>query len=174
MSFTIGIGTRLLALAALAPFFVPIPNTAMAQSIQPLEGTYWKAVELAGKATPTQDLKREAHLVFQPAGQLSGSDGCNRITGSYQLKGAVVTFGLVAAIQMACLDTGAVERAFRDALTSASRLRVVGDRLELSDAAGKRMAAFTADAQASLPSTLPGLTGTSWQLVKFQGGIVRR
>jgi para-nitrobenzyl esterase len=72
----------------------------------------------------------------------------------------------------AVLNTGDIERAFRDALKSAVRLTVVSDRLELFDATGKRLAAFTATAraQASPPSTSPGLAGTSWQLVKFQGG----
>ncbi|MPY90940.1 MAG: META domain-containing protein [Luteitalea sp.] len=32
-----------------------------------------------------------------------------------------------------------------------------------------RLAAFAAASQASVPSTSPGLAGTSWQLVEFQG-----
>ena len=138
---------------------------------RPLEGTYWKAIELAGKPTPAQDPKREAHLQFQAGGRVSGSDGCNRMTGSYQLKGDAVTFGQMAATQMACIDAPAeIERAFRGALKSATRLTVPGGRLELFDATGNRAAAFAAGAQAYLPPTSPGLAGTSWQLVKFQGG----
>ena len=59
------------------------PNPA---GSRPLEGTYWKAIEVAGKPTPTQDANREAYLLFQPGGRLSGSDGCNRIVSSYELK----------------------------------------------------------------------------------------
>ena len=40
---------------------------------KPLEGTYWKAIELMRKPTPTQDANREAQLLFQPAGRVSGS-----------------------------------------------------------------------------------------------------
>ena len=136
---------------------------------RPLEGTYWKANEIDGKPAPALDPKREAHLVFQRDGRVSGSDGCNRITGGYQLKGDVVTFGQIAGTLMACLKTAEIERAFRDALTSATRLTVVGDRLELSDTTGKRLAAFAGSPQAP-PATSLGLTGTSWQLVRFQGG----
>jgi putative lipoprotein len=57
-----------------------------------LEGTYWRATEVAGKPTPAQDANREAHLLFETGGRLSGSDGCNRIAGSYELKGDVVRF----------------------------------------------------------------------------------
>jgi copper homeostasis protein (lipoprotein) len=91
-----------------------------------LEGTYWKAIELGGKPTPTQDPKREAHLRFQAGDRVSGSDGCNRITGSYQLKGDRVTFGQIVGTQMACLNAVDIERPFRDGLNSASRLTVTG------------------------------------------------
>ena len=60
---------------------------------RPLQGTRWKATELAGKPTPSQNPAREAHLVFDAGGRVSGSDGCNRMTGSYELKGDVVTLG---------------------------------------------------------------------------------
>jgi heat shock protein HslJ len=133
---------------------------------KPLEGTYWKATELAGKPTPVQDAKRQAHLLFQSGGRVSGSDGCNWITGSYTLKGNVVTFGEVAGTMMACIDIGDLDRAFRDALKRATRLTIAGDRLELADATGILVAVFTAQAQTP-PSPLQG---TSWQLVRFQGG----
>ena len=137
---------------------------------KPLEGIYWKAIELAGKPTPQQDANREAHLLFQTGGRLSGSDGCNRITGSYELKGNVVRFGQAVGTQMACINTAESDRAFRDALKSATRWTTVGERLELFDVTGKRVAAFTARAQTPPSSTSLGLEGTSWQLVKFQGG----
>ncbi len=137
----------------------------------PLEGTYWKATELAGTPTTTQDPKREAHLVFQPGGRVAGSDGCNRITGGYELEGDAVTFSKMAGTQMACINAAAEnERPFRNALKGATRMTIAGDRLELFDATGKRLAAFTGRAEASAPSTSSGLTGTSWQLVKCQGG----
>ncbi len=141
----------------------PPPSAA---GTRPLEGTYWKAIELAGKPTPTQDLKREAHLQFQ-AGRVSGSDGCNRLTGTYQLNGDRVTFGQMAGTQMACLNPSGTEAPFRDALKSATRLTIAGDRLELLDNAGTPLAVFAAGSQVSSASS--GLAGTSWQLVKFQG-----
>src|SRR5262245_36069262 len=110
---------------------------------RPLEGTHWKAVELPGTPTPTQDPHREAHLQFH-AGRVSGSDGCNRLTGSYQLNGDRVTFGQMAGTQMACLNPSGTEGPLRDALTNASRLTVARDRLELFDVAGTRLAAFVA------------------------------
>jgi heat shock protein HslJ len=139
------------------------PSTAAAN--RRLEGTYWKAIELAGKPTPAQDAKREAHLVFEAGGRVSGSDGCNRFTGRYELKEGAVTFGQMAGTQMTCINAAAeVERAFRESLKRATR------SIELFDAAGNRVAAFAARSEASASSNAPTLAGTSWQLVKFQGG----
>ena len=135
---------------------------------QPLESTSWKAIELAGKPTATHDTKAEARLQFQAGGRVSGSDGCNQITGTYQLTGDRITFGQMAGTQKACLNPSGTEGPFRDALKSATRWTVAGDRLELFDSSGTRLAMFTASqASGSAPSS--GLGGSSWQLVKFQG-----
>jgi uncharacterized lipoprotein YbaY len=134
---------------------------------RPLEGVRWKAVELAGKPTPAQAPNREAHLVFEASGRLLGSDGCNRLTGNYLRNGDALTFGQMAMTQMACVDAAEIVGGFREAMKAAARFAIVGDRLELFDAAGTRVAAFTAQVQT--PPASPELAGTSWQLVKFQG-----
>ena len=137
---------------------------------RPLEGTYWKAVALAGKPVPAQAPTREAHLVFQAGGPVSGSDGCNRITGSYDLKGDRMTFGRMVGTQMACTDMGGREQEFRSSLEAARRWTIAGDRLELFDEAGTAVAAFEGRIPAPSPVTTPSLQGTAWQLVRFQGG----
>jgi heat shock protein HslJ len=193
MSFNVDTRTRLVARTVLASLLALSAEAATVQTppltpagTRPLEGTHWRATELAGKPAPPQDAKREAHLVFQAGGRVAGSDGCNRITGTFERKGDAVKFGQMAGTRMACVDTAEIEQAFREALNSATRLTVLGDRLGLYDVAGKRLAAFTASAQTSSPSPPPSpppppspspspspsssLEGTSWQLVKFQGG----
>jgi heat shock protein HslJ len=111
---------------------------------RPLAGTYWKAIELAGKPVPLQGSSHEAYLMLQEGGRVYGSDGCNQVAGTYQLKHTAVTFGEMAATRMACIDAGGIDVAFRDALKSARRLTVVGERLALLDSSGKRVAMFLA------------------------------
>ena len=111
---------------------------------RPLAGTYWKAIELAGTPVPLQGSSHEAYLVLQERGRVYGSDGCNRVAGTYQLKHAAVTFGEMASTRMACIDAGGIDVAFRDALKSARRLSVAGDHLELLDSSDKRVAIFLA------------------------------
>ena len=139
-------GLASLALAALlslsANVAVPAqgPPPAADSTAMPLVGTYWRA--LAGKATPVRDAIRDAHLQFQTDGRVSGSDSCNRTMGSYTLNGESLTFGRMGGTQMACGDTGETERTFREALQETSRWRIVGDRLELFNGSGTRLAVF--------------------------------
>lgn len=107
-----------------------------------LTGQYWRAVELAGKAVPRQNSAREAHLQFQEGERVSGSDGCNRIMGSYHRTGDRITFGQLAGTRMACMNADDTERPFRDALNKAARFVVSGNRMELFDGGGTRLAAF--------------------------------
>jgi heat shock protein HslJ len=137
-------------------------------NLAPLEGTYWKMIEVAGKPAPAQDPKREAHLQFHAGGRVSGSDGCNRIAGSYELKGDRLAFGQIAGTLMACLSPSGTEGPFRDVLKRAARFTIAGDRLALFDATGIELAVFAAG-KMSVPSPSSALAGTSWRLVKFQG-----
>jgi heat shock protein HslJ len=144
------------------------PTTPTAsEAAKPLEGSRWRAVELAGKPTPAQDPAHEAYLEFQAGGRVSGSDGCNTLTGTYSLKGDRITFGQMAATQMACLHSSGTEAPFRDALKKAARMTMAGDRLELFDASAARLAVFETGPP-PLGTLSGGFAGTSWQLVRFQ------
>jgi heat shock protein HslJ len=137
-----------------------------------LEKTYWKAMELQGMAVEPAEAGREPHLVFEAGGRLSGSDGCNRFLGSYELAGDAIKFTQMAGTMMACASSAQTQLAFRTALGNVSRYRIVGGHLELYDATGTALARFEArrDAAASPPpGPGRGLDGTSWQLVKLQG-----
>ena len=144
-----------------------------------LETTRWKATELQGSAVPAAaNSAREAHLVLDGAGRFSGSDGCNRVAGSYQVSGDAITFGEAASTRMACADSGETERQFHAALKDATRYRIAGEGLELFGIADTPVALFTAVAgePASGAEPAPAPTGgaseladTSWQLVRFEG-----
>lgn len=112
----------------------------------PFEKTYWKAMELLGKPVPPASRNREPHLVFEQDGRLAGADGCNRITGTYERTAEAIKFGPMVSTRMACVDTGEIERAFREALQKTGRWKIVGNELELSDIGGSRLARFEASA----------------------------
>lgn len=68
-------------------------------------------------------------LVIEEGGSFSGTDGCNSLTGQYEVSGDTIDFGSVATTLMACegVDTW---------LNGLSTGKVSGDSLEISDADG--------------------------------------
>jgi putative lipoprotein len=129
---------------AVPPGF-PAPGAPpQSRSSRPLEKTHWRATELDGKPVPAAQSTREVHIILGGTGRVAGSDGCNRIIGSYTMSGDGIKFGALAGTQMACPDTADTERGLRRALSGAARWSIAGDRLELFDATGGRLAQFEA------------------------------
>jgi copper homeostasis protein (lipoprotein) len=54
---------------------------------------------------------------------VSGSGGCNRFTGSYELNGERLTFGETAGTMMACIEGMETEKEFFAALKQVRRAR---------------------------------------------------
>ncbi|MBS1673753.1 MAG: META domain-containing protein [Actinobacteria bacterium] len=71
-------------------------------------------------------------LVLEANGSLNGTDGCNRLTGSWSEKGGTITFGQVASTRMACVgvDTWLIDLA---------TARVDGSTMHVHNAAGKEI-----------------------------------
>lgn len=110
-----------------------------------LENTYWRLVVLGDQPVAVQQRPREAHLILHPAdGRVSGSGGCNRLTGRYELDGEKLTFGNIASTQMACPAAMDLEREFLAALKRVRKARVLGQQLQLFDVAGEPVARFVA------------------------------
>lgn len=62
-----------------------------------LQGVRWQLKAIDGKAVTTQ-----ASLEFLADNRLAGSNGCNRIIGSYALSGEGLSFSQLASTRMAC------------------------------------------------------------------------
>jgi putative lipoprotein len=124
---------------------VPLPRMP---SVAPLENTYWKLTQLGGSGgsliMPVAQ-QREAHFILHPANRsVTGSGGCNRLSGSYELKGDRISFRKVASTMMACVDGMDMEPRFLRALGRVNQWKIAGPQLELSDAGGTMLARFEA------------------------------
>jgi copper homeostasis protein (lipoprotein) len=116
----------------------------------PLEKTEWKLVRLGETAVKGDDLHRQPQIVLDPAThRVSGSGGCNRIMGGYELKGEKLTFGQMASTMMACANGMETERDFLKALGLVKQWKVAGRQLELMDGSGKVVAVFEVDSEAN-------------------------
>lgn len=76
--------------------------------------------------------------------RVSGSSGCNRLNGSYELDGNALSFGHMASTMMACTDGMELEKQFLDALAAVKSWRVAEQHLELLDTGGAVLARLQA------------------------------
>jgi heat shock protein HslJ len=108
---------------------------------------YWILTALNRKPVVATDppRPRETSLVLHAENQrVAGSTGCNRLAGSYTLKGSELSFGTLAGTMMACVEGMETEKAYLEALAQVRRWRIDGIHLELMDATGAVLARFEA------------------------------
>jgi heat shock protein HslJ len=68
-----------------------------------LASTNWKVVEVRGAATPWD--RSTATLVFDSAGRVTGTTGCNNYTSTVTYAGTDITFAPVVVTRITCTDT---------------------------------------------------------------------
>jgi heat shock protein HslJ len=86
----------------------------------------------------------EPHIVLHGDYRLTGSDGCNRMAGSYRLEGNTISFSQTASTMMACPEGMEQEQRFRNALISVAGYRIKGQHLEFLDTQGAMLVRFEA------------------------------
>lgn len=110
-----------------------------------LENTYWRLTQLGDTAIAPASKQQAAHLVLYSRTRLvSGSGGCNRVTGGYQVNGDQLIFSHMAGTMMACITGMDTEKAFLQALGRVNKWKITGHRLDLQDADGKVLASLEA------------------------------
>lgn len=120
-------------------------QAAASHSTAALENTYWKLTRLGDQPIHVASEQRAPHFVLNSESRrVSGSGGCNRLSGSYELNGDQLTFSQMVGTMMACAEGMDTERAFLDALQQVKRWKISGQELELSDGGGKLLAHFEA------------------------------
>lgn len=115
-----------LASAALAAACASIAPT------EPLAGSRWSAVSIGGQPV----LSRTPTIEFA-ADRISGTGGCNRYFGIYNVEGDTLTIGDVGSTEMACEPAIMRQEAgFFAALNAARAYSREGAQLTLSSADG--------------------------------------
>lgn len=123
-----------------------------------LNGTSWIVSSIAGTATLSD---QQPTLTFAD-GRVSGSTGCNTVSGAFTQNGDGVTFSPMAVTQMACPDpVMSQETSFLAALNKVARASGDATTVRLLDAAGETLLTLTTPPPA--PSPTP-LAATTWKL----------
>lgn len=132
---------------AIVAIFLSFCAPASAGADAPLRNTYWKLTHLGDTPIRTAARQRGAHLIFAAHQQrVSGSGGCNRIMGGFELDGDKLHLSRTVATRMACPDGMEQEQRFLKSLGDVEHYRINGNQLELLDRSGEVIARFTAAA----------------------------
>lgn len=115
---------------------------------QDLAGTTWNLVAYNNGKGGVQSILEatNADITFAANGALSGSGGCNRLSGSYTATDGRISFGDIASSAMACATPEGImeqEAATLAALGSAATYAIEGEMLELRTADGALALQFT-------------------------------
>ncbi|MGJ7491038.1 META domain-containing protein [Variovorax sp. ZT4R33] len=109
---------------------------------EPIESLTWRLLSVGTQpALRDADPRRDAQLQFDGA-RVSGSGGCNRISGGYERTGHRLKIGPIAATRMACIEPerSAMETNFLIALQATTGYSRLGTQLMLLDDGGRTLA----------------------------------
>lgn len=122
-------------------------NTESPGETADLKDTQWTLVSYADAqgemVAPLPGTEITAEFTAE---EIAGRAGCNHYFGSYDINGAELTLGPVAATEMWCAEpegTMAQEQAYLVALQATAGYRVEGETLTLLDADGAPLATFS-------------------------------
>lgn len=96
----------------------------------------WLAVEVGGNPV------RGPTIAFEN-GRVSGSGGCNRISGPAATSGSDIKLGPLISTRMFCEGKMEIEAAFIAALEAAKTFELGAEALALKDGSGAALAKFT-------------------------------
>lgn len=135
--------------------------TSGSQSGGDLTGSFWALTELNGQPL---EAGTGISAQFTADGNVGGSAGCNRYSGTYTVSGNIITFSSpIASTMMMCeqpvMDQ---EAAYFKALGEAQTFAVNGDQLTLTAGDGTKLAVYKAQSQ--------DLAGSSWEATAFNNG----
>ena len=98
---------------------------AAGSSNSPLVGTNWRLT------SPSTGSRAAPSLQLSGEGRVAGSDGCNRLVGSYTLDGDRIRFLPLAASRMSCSTMNGRDADYQRAVMETAQWRISGSELQL-------------------------------------------
>ena len=122
--------------AAIEVYMILPADAASASGARPaasLEGTFWKLVAIGDTPAIALPAAREAGLTLHPGDhRLSGSGGCNRLMGTYEMGADRLTLVPGGTSMMMCPEEAMQQEGeFVSVLKMTTHYRIAGDTLEL-------------------------------------------
>ena len=124
---------------AIFPLLLTALSSCSSGDDDSLAGTSWMLVSY-GSPRATSTPVREATIKFDDSGTVSGTTGCNSYGGEYEVDDDSVSFGPIAATEMACLDPPGImeqESNFLRILSAVTEYELEGNDLTLTGPGGE-------------------------------------
>ncbi|MFV5500763.1 META domain-containing protein [Acinetobacter towneri] len=104
----------------------------------------WTATQLGNSMLKTEANRQNLpYLNFDAATQtVTGSDSCNRLSGSYVAGRDTLQLGQLATTRMTCLNNNNLDQKFHEALNKVTHYQVYGKTLKLLDRHGNLLIQF--------------------------------
>lgn len=119
----------------------PVPPKAEAS----LTDTYWKLLEIDGKAALLGAGDQELNMILtSEGGQIRGYSGCNRFSGRYELEGRQIKTRSLASTRRMCMSEMAQEDKMLKMLSSIVTYEIDGENLMLQAENGTTVMRFVA------------------------------
>lgn len=111
-------------------------NTALLQS------KTWVLTHIGATPFTTSQPAQAPHLQFSTDLRFSGSDGCNRLMGTYAIHEDAISLSQVASTRMLCLDANASTEKVTEALAKVTHYQVYNHTLRLMNKTGNVLLQF--------------------------------
>ena len=106
---------------------------ASTETVRSPREVHWNLIELDGSPITASNAENQPYIYLQAEGdRLSGSLGCNRLLGAYDLSGDSLQFHSVASTKMACANMASdIETKILQDLKLVTSFQISGDVLSL-------------------------------------------
>lgn len=118
------------------------------ESLTLLQNTNWVLTQMGATAFKTDQTALTPSIQFDAATQqLNGTDGCNRIMGSYTIKGHKLILSQLATTRMMCQNTMETANQYNRALAKVAGYHVYNQTLRLLDSYGNPVLQYKSGTQ---------------------------
>ncbi|WP_374665521.1 META domain-containing protein [Acinetobacter sp.] len=121
----------------------------VSDNLQLLQNKTWIATQIGNTEIQTSPSSRNIPSIqFDEATKrVSGSDGCNRLTGAYAAGNDTLNMSQLASTRMACLNNGDLAQKYNEALSKVTHYQVFGKTLKLMDRHGNLLIQYESAVQ---------------------------
>lgn len=121
----------------------------VSDNLQLLQNKTWIATQIGNTEIQTSPSSRNIPSIQfdEAAKRVSGSDGCNRLTGVYAAGNDTLNMSQLASTRMACLNNGDLAQKYNEALSKVTHYQVFGKTLKLMDRHGNLLIQYESAVQ---------------------------